>query len=582
MLTTGTTINKTHFRGDLTKLYNSYRMSKSFKYYYDRRSELRQRLHFEYEYTRKHFGRAFCWTLTYNDDNISKIFEHNVHNYVDVKKFFNSLNTHFSRNYGYGVKYAVFCELGEKKGSREINPHYHVACFFNRLDKSNKYYQDEPSLPSDSQIYNMAKFFWQGGRKIYDSKHRVCYLPEYEWTKAKHGSIRYSTKAHSGLYGYITSERALAYCIKYCMKDVLKFKEQNDIYTKMLDFCESQKELWTKEYFQIIEGSKESFYEQSLQMQQDELDTYFAWRTSVCMGSLIKSFNSINSTKPRLSHNIGHYSDIANTIQDGYFLLPNKKGLHVSTKLKGYFFRKHFYTVEKRENERLLYPPPYHCNGTKYIPGTNDLYTYDNIIKNAKSYEVQNYYRPKSIYLAYRLQTVEKTQSLIVSRTRGILQGVENSTLESLREYASSIGENNSLLVCSRDNLLSYFSDKVISDYALYKTIYEFRPLQSYDNDLPNISVNPLTRDLDPKTDYEYFLTNDYNSDFTQISQPPSCCLDYSYHTYFRDTLPCFHFLDLVSDYLTYTNYSYWANEEYKERKKNQSLNNTLYESKSV
>lgn len=547
----GVTKNKTTFQGELSRLKNGYTISTSLKYMYSRRREFKQRLHFEYEHAKAVGGRAYAWTLTYNDKNVPNFDGINVHDYRDVKRFLNSLNTFFTRNYGVRVEYAVFCELGEQKGKRSAfgNPHYHILVFFLPVPAENKYFNklryenNSIVLPKDKEITDMAKYYWQGGQRVRTSDNRVCYDVNNNWLTARFGALHYSVKRNAGPYGRVTSESAISYCIKYCTKDVRKVNAYQRCYEKMYEYAHSKFYLWFHDYLHKFHNdSIEEYSKLSTQEKYEGMYTYLQFCMYVTMESLKAHYTTHHSVKPRSSKNVGHYEDIKHLIrEDGTFPMPNRRGVVSFVPLKGYFFRKHYFEVVREYNDK---------------------------------YELQNYYRPRESYIKYRIANLEKAQAFLKKKCIDTLQQIdgfyaypfrldEHKTLSEPAQYLCKSIESYAEFVRLLPTSLEDFTNK----YVLYKSIYEHRPL--------NADMSLL--DLDPVKDYETFLLDDFCAEH-RLYHIDTKQIDYSNHIEFKQLVPYFNYIDALADYVEYENYITWSNQEFHDKCITQEQNKTIYE----
>lgn len=551
MFLKGQVISKSCWRSVFPKLRNTFLRSNTAKYQYDRQSEFRQRLHFQYEYTNLVGGRAYAWTLTYNNTGLSDLFGINVHDYRDVRKFLKSLSMYYTRHYGVKVEYAVFCELGEGKGERgeDANPHYHILVFFVPVDTDNKYYDllktDDGGivLPSHNLIFDMARYFWQGGFKVYDSRGIPSYVPQWNWEYSKYGSISYSKKATAGPFGFITNSSALNYAVKYCTKDKLKRTREYNIRKKVCEYVESMEECIMQDY---VTRNYSALYHSNMteDEREEDMHAYLLWYTYNAFESVMRFVNSNYSPKPRCSMGLGHYDFVADEdngfIKNGYLFMPDKSGVNVKVLLKGYYFRKYFYRVQQVENEK---GQMINC----YRPSVNYL-----LFKN-QQLDTQLDYTKQAAFATYQLLGT-KTHQLMIQHI------IDNNLPVEHFAYVTQFPED---VYVPKDISL----DELFFRYSLYKNIYEFRYCKDSNSK------------IDYRNDFQYFLISDYQAEHFLFPLDYVHVQDYSNHTYFVSYIRFFYLLDLLADYSQYLEITTREINDYKERQKTINLNQILYES---
>lgn len=201
--------NKSHYYNLHTRQFNEVADTNSFIYDASRRLGYSQRLYWEFEYTKLKKGKAFFYTLTYNDAHIPYYLGMPCFSYKDIRLVTNGLITkELKRKYGCSMRYFIACETGEGKGSRGEgkNPHYHMILF---VVPDNQY----STMPSDTAIRSLIRRVWHGSDQYVDYK-----------------NARFGIAREGDNLGVVDSIAALKYVSKYVLKDAYEVHLQTSVY----------------------------------------------------------------------------------------------------------------------------------------------------------------------------------------------------------------------------------------------------------------------------------------------------------------------------------------------------------------
>lgn len=299
------------------------------------------RTYYHFEHVQALGGKAYFYTLTYNDNALPHYLGVPCVDYQDVKYFLRSsgFDKHLQREYGYKLQYFLTCELGEGKGVRGYgnNPHYHVIFFLLPNRKQGVIYK----YLTDSCFENIVKYYWQGS----------------DYPKRRKQEYKYGVAMPGDNLGRVNSGAALSYCSKYVLKDVnynnLK-KRLTNVVKEMIYNRLCNLRMARNIFFSLLSDKQKS---------EMDPDKYISPTNPLISAFVNRIFENVYKNdifnrylpKVRISQGVGLYA-IDKVNEDGLTItIPYDRKTLKTVNIPQYIYRKMYYQIVKDDKENNKY-----------------------------------------------------------------------------------------------------------------------------------------------------------------------------------------------------------------------------------
>lgn len=534
------------------------------------------RLYYEWIHCTCKGGKAFYYTLTYNDKHIPMFHGIPCFRYSDIRDLFNgAFAKMLLRHHGYTFKYFVACESGEGKGKRGYsnNPHYHIIFFL--------YPDNALSSITSVEFRTLVRRYWQGADV---GEGDVNWHPNtFKYGIAKEGS----RKGHDDC-GLVSDFHALKYVCKYVVKDSdfrhqytddnseyesnSKIKFSHDRYVRIKSV------LYDMAFRQVYEDAsvRDKFFEEFVSPEvfveysfrdcdtlvniRDWFVDIYSFRFEKYIHSLVNEryqalkamFDNEYGQKVRISHGVGlsalnHIDSVRvvdgvvervpDCLADLTVSMPGKDGIK-SVPIGRYLYRKLFYDVKR---DPVSGSPYYSLNklGIEYRVRTLDK----------RLYKFQEEFI--SLNVLCRLGDGEFKEDSIYNKIYEYVKSHFNY-------YGSRFVFPDFPSYCQLIDPFFKGKDILFSElayrYALYKEVYQGRFFSSWLHDVA-FSEPPIS----PTEDLSRFLADtheisNYHPEGYDIYRRFESALyqPYEVHSYFYSYLDLFRVFDIIRDYFAF------------------------------
>ena len=511
------------------------------------------RLYWQFRYCQDNDGQTFFYTLTYNDKSCPHYCGRPCFDYQDlVYLLTGGFRKRLLRDYGINFKYFVGAELGEGKGKRgfECNPHYHVL-FFTESAKDKRY----PYRPiSPIEFRHLIRLYWQGFDEDIDGWH--------DYKTAKFGIVKEGLNC-----GLVYDFGAVSYVAKYVTKDTVIKRNESFIrgqiekrfspilynYSRLAmrhfvqDYLEPLTTIHYEEfnYSLILQdikafGLKKEWFEH-LKIYTDYANRRFDERVR----QEFNVYRNRYSNKCRISHGVGDYAldHIKDKLRPS-ITMPDKKKGWKQRPLNLYYYRKLYCKVIQDSKN----PEP--------------------------SLQKQNLYVLNELGLQYKETKLAEQHAVLMKKTASNLDCLDRQLFSLLCKsgYLKCVSFDYDYFENNFKNIDDEQRRKIISDYSIYKLVYEGRFFPYKCRGLDCYTGFPS---LNFCSDYRRFLSPsfyevDYDSCRLSAFLQNHCegYLSFRSHPYFLQASCFFDLFDILADY-------FYVNADEKEEERAEQIRST-------